>query len=71
MSCIYFIMSAARHDKIGHRAAAGRARASPWPYGDKINAMHLFYHSMRRLARKIPPACTRVLTKPLSKGKIK
>ncbi|WP_303900674.1 hypothetical protein, partial [Anaerotruncus colihominis] len=31
--------------KLAIRAAAGRARVSPWPcMKDKINALRLFYH---------------------------
>ncbi|NBI79578.1 hypothetical protein D3Z39_12005 [Anaerotruncus colihominis] len=44
MLCIYFIMSARRHDKIGHQGGSGlRPRIAPAIW-DKINALHLFYH---------------------------
>ncbi|OUP72748.1 hypothetical protein B5F10_14015 [Anaerotruncus colihominis] len=33
--------------KLAIRAAACRARVSPRPYEDKINAAHLFYHDRR------------------------
>ncbi len=44
MSCVYFIMSAPRHDKIGRQGGSGpRPRIAP-AIKDKINALRLFYH---------------------------
>ena len=44
MSCVYFIMSAPRHDKIGRQGGSGPRPRIALAIKDKINALRLFYH---------------------------
>ena len=48
----YLIVSAARHDRIGHQGGGPRPRIAP-AIKNRINATHLFYH----IPPPIPRAC--------------